>query len=151
MPAEKKQPMIGQADRPTAIDYDAPITSFKLRDLVAVVNSQMLEYLKYTPQPEYLKPEIFKPEHIKPEHIKPEKEIFKSEKELRKPEKELLKAEKELVKPEKELLKPEKERFKPELSKPEKEWEIPDPEIGRLVELIAIRVVEMLKKQGIGK
>jgi hypothetical protein len=52
---------------------------------------------------------------------------------------------------EKELLKPEKERFKPELSKPEKELEIGDPEIGRLVELIAIRVVEMLKKQGIGK
>lgn len=138
--------MIGQENRPTAIDYDAPITSFKLRDLVAVVNSQMLEYLKYTPQPEHLKPEIFKPELIKPE-----KEIFKSEKELRKPEKELLKVEKELVKPEKELLKPEKERFKPELSKPEKELEFPDPEIGRLVESIAIRVVEMLKKQGIGK
>jgi hypothetical protein len=141
MPAEKKQPMIGQASRPTAIDYDAPITSFKLRDLVAVVNSQMLECLKYVPQPEHLKPEFFKPE----------KEIFKSEKELRKPEKELIKAEKELVKPEKELLKTEKERFKPELSKPEKEWELADPEIGRLVESIATRVVEMLKKQGIGK
>jgi hypothetical protein len=144
MPARKKEPMISQASRPTAIDYDAPIANFKLRDLVAVVNSQMLEYLKYTPRPEHQKPETFKPE----------KEILKSEKELRKPEKELIKAEKELVKSEKELLKPEKERIKPEdikpeLSKPEKEFEIPDPALGRLVESIAIRVVELLKKQDI--
>ena len=141
---EKKETMINQANRPSAIDYDAPISNFKMRDLVSVVNAQMLEIMKYTPQPEHLKPE-----HLKPEHIKPEKEIFKVEKEFRKPEKELLKVEKELVKPEKEILKTEKERFKPELTKPEKEWEVPGVE--NLVEQIAIRVVEMLKKQGLGK
>ena len=79
MPAEKKEPMIGRASRPSAIDYDAPVSEFKLRDLVAVVNSQMLEFVKYTPQPEQLKPEHYKPERYKPEtskpeHVKPEKE-----------------------------------------------------------------------------
>lgn len=145
---EKKETMINQANRPSAIDYDAPITSFKLRDVISIVNSQMLEVLKYTPQPEHSKPELIKPENFKPEQVKPEKEIFKSEKEFRKPEKELLKAEKELVKPEKELLKPEKERFKPELSKPEKEWDIPGFDVDILVDRIALRVVELLKKQG---
>jgi Skp family chaperone for outer membrane proteins len=136
MATKKKEPMISQTNRPTAIDYDVPISNFKLRDLVAVVNSQVLEHLKYTPQPEFLKPE---------------KEFNKPEKELRKPEKELLKTEKELVKSEKELLKPEKERLKPELSKPEKEFDPADPEIGRFADSIAARVVEILKSQGIGK
>jgi hypothetical protein len=141
---EKKETMISQANRPSAIDYDAPISSFKLRDLVSIVNSQMLELVKYTPQPEHSKPE-----HYKPEHVKPEKEIFKTEKEFRKPEKELLKAEKELIKPEKEILKPEKERFKPELSKPEKEWGVPGFEPDPVVNQIAVRVVELLKEQGL--
>jgi len=108
MPAGKKEPMISQTDRPTAIDYDAPITNFKVRDLMAIVHSQFREYLK----PEYFKPEYFK------EYFKPEKEIIKPEKEL---------------------------------DKPEKQVQIPDPEMERLVESIAVRVVEILKKQGIGK
>jgi hypothetical protein len=155
MPAEKKEPMIARSSRPSAIDYDAPVSDFKLRDLVALVNSQMLEFVKYTPQPEQLKPEQYKPERykpemLKPEHVKPEKEHFKPEKEQIKPEKELVKAEKELIKPEKEMLKPEKERMKPELSKPEKEFEIPD-DFEPFVDRIATRVVEMLKQQGLGR
>jgi hypothetical protein len=144
---DKKEPMIGRGNRPSAIDYDAPISNFKLRDLVAVINSQMLEYAKYTPAPE-VKPEHFKPEQFKPEGIKPEKEFFKGEKELRKPEKEIIKVEKELIKPEKEFIKPEKERLKPELTKPEKEWEL-DP--GELVNTITVRVLETLKQQGLMK
>jgi hypothetical protein len=135
MPSEKKEPMIGQSSRPTPIDYDAPISGFKLRDLIAIVNSQMIEHLKYTPTPEQLKPEFHKPELHKPE-----KEVLKVEKELRKPEKEVIKVEKEFVKPEKEFLKPEKEFFKPEFSKP-------GPEIEGLVEKIALMVVEKLKAQ----
>jgi len=109
MPAGKKEPMISQTDRPTAIDYDAPITNFKVRDLMAIVHSQFREYFK----PEYFK-EYFKPEYFK-EAFKPEKETFK------------------------------------ELDKPEKQVQIPDPGMERLVESIAVRVVEILKKQGIGK
>jgi len=148
MPAEKKEPMIGKASRPSAINYDAPVSEFKVRDLVALVNSQMLEFAKYTPQPEQLKPEQYKPERYKPETLKPE--LVKSEKELVKPEKELVKAEKELIKPEKEMLKPEKERMKPELSKPEKEFEIPD-HFEPFIDRIATRVVEILKQQGLGR
>jgi len=91
---EKKEPMIGRQDRPTAIDFDAPIANFKLRDLYAVIHSQL-----------HTEKEILK---VEKEHVKPEKE-----KEHFKPEKE-----KEYFKPEKELLKPEKELSKPELSKP---------------------------------
>jgi hypothetical protein len=131
--AKKKEPMIGKESRPTAIDYDAPISDWKVRDLVAVLNSQM-ERLKYTPIPEELKPEL-KPEWYKPERLKPE--IIKGEKELVKPEKELLKPEKEILKP---------EQLKPELLKVEKEFEIPD-----LVEKVATRVVEMLEERGLFK
>jgi hypothetical protein len=88
-----KEPMIGREQRPTATDFEAPISDMKLRDLMAVIEAQ----------------------------IRPEKEILKSEKEFHKPEKELLKTEKEFRKP--EGFKPEKEFLKPEkeLSKPEKE------------------------------
>ncbi len=131
---EKKEPMIGQQNRPTAIDYDAPIANFKLRDLYAVIHSQLhteKEILK-------VEKEHFKPEKEK-EYFKPEKEYFKSEKEKEyfKPEKE-----KEHFKPEKELLKPEKEALKPETSKPF------DPSV---IEHIADRVIERLKSQGVLK
>ena len=138
MAKAKKEPMIGRKDRPTAIDYDAKISDWKVKDLLAVVSAQVVEQLKYTPVPENLKPE-----RLKPEVWKPEKEIHKPEKELRKPEKEIIKPEKERLKPEKEIFKPEKERLKPELSKPEKEFEISD-----LVERVATRVVELLQKKG---
>src|SRR6266404_537681 len=83
-----KDPMISREQRPTAVDFDIPISDFKLRDLVSVIQAQ----------------------------IRPEKEILKSEKELHKPEKELFKTEKEFLKPEKELSRPEKEvgGFSPE-------------------------------------
>ncbi len=149
MPNEKKEPMIGKADRPTPIDYDAPISNFKLRDLVAVVNAQMLEHLKHIP--EILKPEHIKPETHKPELVKSEKEIFKVEKEFHKPEKEILKVEKEVAKPEKELLKPEKEFFKPELTKPEFTKPEKETGLGDPVEQIAQRVVQLMKQQGLAK
>jgi len=126
---EKKEPMIGQQNRPTAIDFDAPIANFKLRDLYAVIHSQIhteKEHFKPEKEKEYFKPEKEK-EHFKPEK---EKEYFKPEKE------------KEYFKPEKELLKPEKELSKPELSKPI------DP---GLIEQIVEKVVERLKTKGVIK
>jgi len=142
---EKKEPMIGQQSRPTAIDYDAPIANFKLRDLYAVISSHLhtekeivkveKEHFKPEKEKEILKPEkekeFYKPEKEK-EYFKPEKE-----KEYFKPEKE-----KEHFKPEKELLKPEKEGFKPESSKPF------DPSV---IDQIADRVIERLKSQGVLK
>ena len=127
--AEKREPTIGQEDRPTAIDYDIPIADFKLRDLVSVIRAHLW------PEKEFLKPEK--------EFHKPEKELFKSEKEHYKPEKEYWKPEHfkpEHYKPEKEVLKPEKELLKPELSKP-------GPEVGpEVIEQIATRVADILKR-----
>lgn len=154
MAEKKKEPMIGKESRPTAIDYDAPISNWKVRDLTAVISAQIFEHLKYTPIPEYMKPEkelgkpekeLLKPEkeRMKPEQLKPEKELYKPEKEQLKPEKERMKPERfkpEQLKPEKEFYKPEKEGMKPE-----KELE-PD-----LVEMVAARVVEMLEKRGLIK
>jgi len=143
--AEKKEPMIGQESRPTAIDYDASIADWKVRDLMALIGAQMphaAEQAKTTPIPENLKPEFHKPEWVKPEFHKPEwvkPEWFKPEKELAKPEKEFFKGEKEFIKPEKEFL-------KPELSKPPIQ---PDP--GDLVERVATRVVEILQQRGLLK
>ena len=93
-----KDPMIDPENRPTAIDYDMPVAQFKLRDLLAVVHSNLIEWYKEQ------KPESLKPEHLKPERFK----------EYLKPEQM-----KEIFKPEKEALKPEKEGMKPE----EKPWE----------------------------
>lgn len=119
--AKRKKPMIDQKSRPTAIDLDAPIADWKVKDLLAVIDAQVWEgQVGYQPVPEY---------------SKPEKEILKPEKELRKPEK-------EFYKPEKELIKPEKEKIKPELTKPEKEIMIPD-----LIERVATRVVEVLEER----
>jgi hypothetical protein len=151
--AEKKEPMIGQESRPTAIDFDMPIANFTLRDLYAVMQSQIhlaQEHLKT--EKEHFK-ESLKPEHTK-EFIKPEKEkeILKVEKEILKgeKEKEILKGEKEkeFQKPEKEFAKPEKEALKPEkeLSKPEKQIDVPG-----LVEQVAVRVIEKLRGQGLIK
>lgn len=55
---EKKEPMIAQEYRPTAIDYDAPLTHFRMHDLVSVINAQLWA------EKEYLKPEkeLHKPE-----------------------------------------------------------------------------------------
>src|SRR6266851_722928 len=105
--AEKKEPMIGKESRPTAIDFDMPIANFKLRDLHAIIQSQIhleKEFHKPEKEKEFFKPEkekeVLKGEKEK-EHFKPEKEFFKPEKE------------KEHFKPEKEALKPEKEFSKP--------------------------------------
>jgi hypothetical protein len=129
---EKKEPMISQESRPTAIDFDMPIADFKLRDLYAVIHGYT-EYLKpeyFKPEyskPEYSKPEYSKPEYLKPEYFKPE--YFKPE--YFKPEH---------FKPEKEVLKPEKE-----LSKPEKPFD------RGLVEQVVELVIQRLKAQGVMK
>lgn len=135
--ADKKEPMIGQESRPTAIDYDMPIANFKLRDLYAVIHShpEMIKVEKETFKPEKEKEQL-KPEKEK-EYFKPEKEkeVMKGEKEKEhfKPEKE-----KEHFKPEKEALKPEKESSKPE--------KVFDP--GDILEDISNRVIAKLKASG---
>jgi hypothetical protein len=121
--ADEKEPMIGRDSRPSAIDYDAPISEWKYRDLVAVIHTEIEIIKPERIKPEHWKPEGLKPEGLKPEHWKPERI---------KPEQ---------FKPEKELLKPEKE-----LSKPEKPWEI-DP--GELVQQVADRVVQVLTERGV--
>jgi len=86
---KQKEPMISREDRPTAIDYDAPIAEWRIRDLMAVLDARIAELIK--PEKEALKPP--EKEFLKP----PEKEYFKP------PEKEFLKPEKEFSKPEKEF------------------------------------------------
>jgi hypothetical protein len=130
---EKKQTMIDQESRPTAIDYDAPLADLKIRDLLSIVNAHLTEQFK----------------HVNPELFKPEKELRKPEKELYKPEKEFLKP--EFFKP--ELLKPEyfkPELLKPELLKPEYSKQGPEIDPEQLVEDIAAKVVSALREQGIG-
>ncbi|HET7219610.1 MAG TPA: hypothetical protein VFJ02_16250 [Vicinamibacterales bacterium] len=128
--AEKKEPMIEQQSRPTAIDYDKPLSELKLRDLSIVIAGHLhteKELLKSEKEKEHWKPEKEK-EYWKPEK---EKEVLKGEKE------------KEHWKPESfkpELFKPES--LKPELSKPEKPWD------QGLIDQIADRVIEKLRSQG---
>jgi hypothetical protein len=127
MAERQKEPMIGQEQRPTAIDYDAPISGLKVRD-----------FLTLFPWGEYFKVE----KEISKELHKVEKEHFKPETHL-KPE--LLKAE---FKQEKEIL---KELLKPEGFKGEKEFK-PDPALlESLVDRVATRVVAVLKQQGVIK
>jgi Skp family chaperone for outer membrane proteins len=142
--AEQKEPMIGRENRPTAIDYDAPIRDFKLRDLYAVIHSQLhAEQLKVEKEFSKVEKEIHK---VEKEHFKgeKEKEHFKGEKEkeIHKVEKEFLKGEKEkeFIKPEKEILKGEKE-----FSKPEK------PIDSSVIDQIADAVVQRLRAQGLSK
>lgn len=87
MTDESKEPMISKGNRPTPIDYDAPISDWQIRDLVALIDAK-IEVLK--PEKELSKPEkeYHKPERYKPEQLKPEKESLKGEKEYSKPEKE---------------------------------------------------------------
>ncbi|HKI02304.1 MAG TPA: hypothetical protein VKK31_10005 [Thermoanaerobaculia bacterium] len=117
MADEKKEPMIGQDQRPGQIDLDRPLADMKLRDLITILGgAQALpEWLKPERiKPEQLKPETFKPEQLKPELIKPE---------WWKPE---------WIKP--EAFKPEsfKELSKPELSKPFDIDQIFDPVLDAL-------------------
>jgi hypothetical protein len=153
---EKKEPMIGQENRPTAIDYDAPIRDFKLRDLYSLIQSQVQhEYLKSEKETTKVEKEHFKVEKellkVEKEHLKTEKEHFKGEKEKEhlkgEKEKEHLKGEKEkehfkeFIKPEKEVLKGEKE-----LSKPEK-----TPFDTTIIDQIAEAVVQRLRAQNLSK
>ncbi len=66
MADQKKEPMIGKSSRPTAIDYDAPLSSMKVGDLLGVLSAHAAA------NREYFKPEIYKPEYYKPEYYKPE-------------------------------------------------------------------------------
>src|SRR5580765_1518052 len=120
----KKEPMIGKENRPSPIDYDAPLSGMKVRDLLGVLSAHSSEQVKAFPEqfkpehfkPEFYKPETFKPEHLKPEHFKPE--VYK-------------------------------ELLKPEFSKPvEKEFPS-DP--GDIIQQVAERVVNVLKERGFVK
>jgi hypothetical protein len=91
MPDQKKEPMIGKSSRPTAIDYDAPLSSMKVGDLIGVLSAHAEQAKAH---PEYYKPEAYKPDFYKPEYYKPE---------LYKPD--LLKEHKEHIK-EKEFVTP---------------------------------------------
>jgi hypothetical protein len=104
----RKQPAIDQANRPTAMDFDAEISKLTVRDLSSLVSAHV-EVLKAEKEISKAEKEVLKGEKEK-EHFKPEKEkeALKGEK-----EKEHFKPEKE-----KERLKPEKEK---EFFKPEKE------------------------------
>jgi hypothetical protein len=88
---DKKEPMIGKSSRPTAIDYDAPLSGMKVRDLLGVLGAHAGEQAKahyefYKPEffKEFFKPEYFKPELYKPEQAKEYKETIK-EKEFTSP------------------------------------------------------------------
>lgn len=69
--AEQKEPMIGKESRPSAIDYNAPVSGLKVGELLGALTPHFLEFYK----PEFWKPEYFKPEFWKPEFWKPE--VFK--------------------------------------------------------------------------
>ncbi len=72
--AEQKEPMIGKSSRPTPIDYDAPLTGMKVRDLLGVLSAHSNEQGKANLEfykPEYYKPDFYK-EHFKPEIYKPD-------------------------------------------------------------------------------
>jgi hypothetical protein len=136
-PSQGKEPMIGQDQRPTPIDFNAELATLKVSEFLSL---QWGEIIK-----------------VEKELHKPEKELFKPEKEFHKPEKEFSKPEKELSKPEwgkTEGLKVEKEVFKellkPEGIKGEKELK-PDPLLERLVDQVAARVVSVLKQEGVIK
>jgi len=159
----KKEPMISSENRPTAIDFEAPVSQLKVRELLALV--PWGEYFKvekeitkelHKVEKEHFKPETHKPpvnfleanktetskaETVKPETFKPE--IFKPEisKENFKVEKEVSK---EAFKPEKEIF---KELLKPEGLKGEKEFK---PE-GDPIEQIANRVIQKLREQNVIK
>ena len=78
--SEQKEPMIGKENRPSAIDYNAPVSGMKLGDVVSAVGTHLSEQLKSFP--EHIKPELYKPEYWKPEFWKPEfwkPEYFKPE------------------------------------------------------------------------
>jgi len=79
MPDQKKEPMIGKENRPSAVDYNAPVSGLKVGELVGVMSSHLFEIWK----PEYYKPEYFKPEFWKPEFWKPEAFKPPQEKEFR--------------------------------------------------------------------
>lgn len=65
---EKNEPMIGKENRPSAVDYNAPVANLKVGELVGALSSHLYELWK----PEYYKPEYWKPEFWKPEFWKPE-------------------------------------------------------------------------------
>ena len=76
--SERREPMIGKENRPSAIDYNAPVAGMKVGDLLGVVGAHLSEQVKAFPEfwkPEYFKPEFWKPEFFKPEFFKPE--VFK--------------------------------------------------------------------------
>jgi hypothetical protein len=78
--AEQKEPMIGKSSRPTPIDYDAPLSGMKVRDLLGVLSAHSSANLEFY-KPEYYKPDFykehFKPEIYKPDYLKEHKETIK--------------------------------------------------------------------------
>jgi hypothetical protein len=67
----EKEPMIGKSSRPSPIDYDAPLTNMKVRDLLGILSAHSGEQAKS--HYEFYKPEFYKPDFYK-EHFK---EIYK--------------------------------------------------------------------------
>jgi hypothetical protein len=80
MPDPKKEPMIGKASRPTAIDYEASVSGLKVGELISILGAHAEQAKAH---PEYVKPEhfkeVYKPEYYKPEYFKPD--VFKEYKE----------------------------------------------------------------------
>jgi hypothetical protein len=72
--ADQKEPMIGKSSRPTPIDYDAPLSGMKVKDLLGILGAHSAEqgktHYEYY-KPEYYKPDFFK-EYWKPELYKPD-------------------------------------------------------------------------------
>jgi hypothetical protein len=71
MADQKKEPMIGKSSRPTAIDYDAPVSGMKLGELLGHLSAHAAANREYI-KPEYYKPEFYKPDFYKPELYKPD-------------------------------------------------------------------------------
>jgi hypothetical protein len=80
MTESKKEPMIDKSNRPSPIDYDAPLAGMKLRDLISALSThasvQITSHYEFF-KPEHVKPEFYKPEAYKPEYFKPD--YFKPE------------------------------------------------------------------------
>ncbi|MDP3416737.1 hypothetical protein [Falsiroseomonas sp.] len=153
--AARKEPMIDQSNRPSAIDFDSEISKMKVSDLSALVGAH-IEVLKAEKEIAKTEKELSKSEKEGFKSEK-EKEIRKPEKEFSKPEKEAFKGEKEkeIRKPEKEFSKPEKEGFKGEKEKEAFKPEGLKPEdkpidftIERITEVVLERVMAELQRRG---
>jgi hypothetical protein len=68
MSDQKKEPLIAKSSRPTAVDYDAPLSGMKVSDLLGVLSAHSAQQAHFY---EFYKPEFYKPEFYKPDYFKP--------------------------------------------------------------------------------